>query len=457
MKDRRFANHDNETRDLILNFEQTLLKSDLQFYDLDELETIMTYYLDVNDLDAFKKAVDYAEQLYPDSIDVQIWRAHWYLANQNHAKALTLLNSLHQQEPDNTDVEFSLGEVYSEMGKHKEAISHYLVAATDGWQLARLYANVADEYYDLKDYDNAIHYYLRSLDEDPLMASALINYTDACCDASRLDEAITYISHLIDDHPYYKEAWHCLGCTYLNLGLNEKAIDAFEYAIAIDNGFMPSYMELVQMYETEGNVTQAASVLHRLLEHADYPAQVWLQLGRLYLRAENAPTALEYLQKALDLQPDDPDTLASVGLAELLSGDPRLALDHAHKALALAPDCADALFCAAMACNDKNMPQDAMAYFKRLVESPTCTEQHCRYYANYLFDNGHYDDLIDFAEESLEIYPHDAFYSSFLSAALFLTNRYRRLCLSLPDANKEILLELCPQMWQNPHVLPFLS
>ncbi|MBQ9417611.1 MAG: tetratricopeptide repeat protein [Bacteroidales bacterium] len=457
MNDNPFTNHNDSTRDLILAFEQALQSDSLQFFDLDELETVMDYYLSVDDLKSLKKAIAYAEHLYPDNTEVELWRAHWLIADDKPHKALELLSSLHQKEPDNTDIEFSLGEANSSLGRHKRAIKHYLAAAVDGYNLAQIYACVADEYYEMKDLANAIKYYLEALASDPLYSSALINYTDACIDANRMDESASYIQQLLADYPYYKDAWHCLGCTYLNLGLKEKAVDALEYAIAIDNAFAPAYIKLMMLYEEEGNIPQAASMMHRLLATTDEPGFAWLQLGKLYLRAENAPTAIDCLRKSLAYLPDNPDVLASLGLAEFLADDLGLASTYAHKALTIEPDYADALFCAAQVSRALYDQKAADGYFNRLIESPLCTEAHCHCYIDYLFENEYYDDVIDFAEQSLELYPGDAFYSAYLAAALFLTNRYRRLSLSLPTADKELLLELCPQMWENPQVQPLLS
>ena len=75
MKKNRFGNFDSEVRDLVLLFERTILKGQQQFFDLDELEIIIDYYLEVGDLKPLDEAVRYADYLYPNSPQVAMRHA----------------------------------------------------------------------------------------------------------------------------------------------------------------------------------------------------------------------------------------------------------------------------------------------------------------------------------------------------------------------------------------------
>ena len=58
MKKDRFKDYDDEVRDLVLDFEQTVLNGESQFFDADELEIIIDYYFEVNDEKPLEKAVE---------------------------------------------------------------------------------------------------------------------------------------------------------------------------------------------------------------------------------------------------------------------------------------------------------------------------------------------------------------------------------------------------------------
>ena len=61
-----------------------------------------------------------------------------------------------------------------------------------------------------------------------------------------------------------------------------------------------------------------------------------------------------------------------------------------------------------------------------------------------------------FAEESLEAYPHDAFYSTYLAAAYFYTNRYNRARKMLPDVSPSLLADICPEIMVHPLLGPLI-
>ena len=163
-----------------------------------------------------------------------------------------------------------------------------------------------------------------------------------------------------------------------------------------------------------------------------------------------------YYKKAVVENEADAYALAGLAMCCMHMGDLSMALNYVKKALAADAENPDALCCAAMIYDSRGNVEMANDYFDRCIVSPRCTEAHCRYYAVFLFNREFYDTLIDFAEESLEIYPHDIFYSTYLAAACFYTNRYNKLRHALPDVHPVMLREMCPAIWENPRLAPLL-
>ena len=56
----RFSDFDDEVRELVIDFEATVLRGQSQFFDVDELEIIIDYYLETNDLEPLEAAVNSA-------------------------------------------------------------------------------------------------------------------------------------------------------------------------------------------------------------------------------------------------------------------------------------------------------------------------------------------------------------------------------------------------------------
>ena len=447
------------------DFENTVLKGGSQFYDVDELEVIIDYYFEVNDLVPLGKAVDYGLYLYPDNTDMRIRHAHLLFAREKFDEALKELQLLRQVEPENTDIAYSLGMVYSAMGDSQQSLSFFKEAEADGWMLGRLYANMAEEYYKLKDYDKALSYYERALQSDSFDDITLYNYYDFCFEIGREETGAEVLKRFVMENPYNKVGWYCLGGLYRALSLMEKACDAFEYALAIDKSFVEGYIALSQTQDMMGQYGDAVTTLLRAVEFCDDHARIYRTVGSIFARESNFDTAQFYFRKAIEADPCDAEAYASRAVCFSQQGDMNEALSDVKKALALqhAIDGGDMekgsaeVYCSAgMVYDMLDDFEKASEYFENMIACPSCDEPKCQFYTQFLFDHGVYDILIQFGEESLALYPHNAFYSTFMAAAYFKTNRYNKCRKMLPDCLPFLLHELCPQLMEHPLLGPLV-
>lgn len=465
MKKDRFKDFDDEVRELVLDFENTVLRGENQFFDADELEIIIDYYFEVNDEKPLERAVSYAEQLYPDNSSVKLRRAHLYIAREDYKKALSILHRLRQEEPENTDVAYSLGVANGAVGESEKAISYFKEAAADGWMLGRVYANMAEEYYKLKDYDTALDFYRKAMESDSCDDITIYNYYDVCFEARRIEEAIDYLKKYVKANPYSKEGWYCLGCGYRDLTLYEKAVDAFEFAIAIDKGYTDAYLALSQTQDFMGHTSEAVTTMLRVLDFTDDQAKVYRTVGSLYAREANYDTAMAYFRKALEENPADAEAYANLAVCYLEIGDMTSALSHAKKALAFDnasddkdyPDGhPDVLCSAAMVYDAAGDFYKASECFEQMIITGLYTEPQCQLYTQFLFNHKVYEVMEQFAEESLEVYPHSSFYCTYLAASYFYTNRYNKARKMLPDVSPMLLAELCPEIIKHPLLGPLI-
>lgn len=473
----RFKDYDSEVRDLVLDFERTVMRGGMQFFDVDELEMIIDYYLEVNDIKPLEEAVRFAEKLYPDSTEVKLRRAHVAIARKQYKSALNQLLVLHDREPENTDLAYSLGIVYSAMGRPDEAVDQFLAASSDGWQLGRIYGNIAEEYVKKEDLDTALRYYEAALASEGHDSATLYNYVDTCEQKGCPEVAVQKLEDYVDHNPYSRDGWHCLGLVYIDLGLLEKAVEAFEYALAIDKGSGETYVELAYAYELLGDVGRAASTLVQYSAVADNPLDAYRRIGTLYLRAGNNETAVIYLRKALAIRPNDISSLAALVECYLNIGELPMAESTLRRAEAAEQN---AIEMAALANEDEEQRDEnrfahtdllaaaakvhefrgdidgAVEHYQRMIAEDTCSEQHYMEYVDFLFRHRLLEDLITIAEDALVYLPQNAFYCTYLAAAYFYTNRYNSASRMLPHVAPEELARLCPEIMVHPLLGPLV-
>ena len=82
----RFKGYDPDVRQLVLRFEQQRDGHNV-FFDVDQLEIIIDYYLEVYDIEGLQSAVQYAESLFPLSDSIRMRRANLYSVQGRYKEA----------------------------------------------------------------------------------------------------------------------------------------------------------------------------------------------------------------------------------------------------------------------------------------------------------------------------------------------------------------------------------
>ncbi|MBQ6068632.1 MAG: tetratricopeptide repeat protein [Bacteroidales bacterium] len=333
----RFDNYDSGVRQLVLAFEKA---GGQPFFDVDDLLVIADYYLETHNVEGLEAAVLLGERIYPHNGDIRLRRAQLCGVQGDYSQALSLLKRLELDDPGNTDVCYSLATLYSLTGHSKESIDYYLRASADGYELGMVFANVADEYRKLGNTAQAVRYYRKAVAHNPneqRSLYALSNIWDCQC---RQDQAVRFFTHHVTEHPYCKEGWHCLGFAYLWGRENDaaKAVDALEYAIAIDKHFENAYYTLAEAYLKMGNRTEAISTLRAVLDYSFDRVWVMLSIGDIYMESGNYHTAYVYFREAANTDPRRYSVWTSLGRCCEQLGYADEAEEHYLRAIDLGPE-----------------------------------------------------------------------------------------------------------------------
>lgn len=342
MNSDRFKDFEPDVRQLVLAFEDDG-KGSRQFFDVDELEVIADYYLEVYDMEGLEKVVGLGERLYPHSPSVRLRRAQLLGAEGRYGQALRLLRQLEQEEPNNTDVCYSLGTLYSMTGNPQSSIDYYLKAAADGYELGWIYGMVADEYVKMDNTVQAVRYYRKALQHNPDVKGWLYSLSNIWERQRRYGQAVRFFSRHVADHPYNKDAWYCLGSAYLWGEQYDKrlAVDAFEYALAIDCKYESAYLALAEAYMCLEDLPHAVQALRDALNYTLDQPYILHSIGRIYMEAGNCHTAYVYFKDALKRDGSRAYVWNDLGVCSERMGCREEAADCYMRAINLDPECDD--------------------------------------------------------------------------------------------------------------------
>ncbi|MBR1850348.1 MAG: tetratricopeptide repeat protein [Bacteroidales bacterium] len=468
----RFKDYDDEVRTLVNEFENTILKGQSHFFDTDEIEVIIDFYLETADLDKMETAILYAENLYPGSAEVRLRRSHLYSARNQFDQSLAILSDLERKDPTNTDVAYALGALYSMTDHPEMAIAYFQKAAADGYMLGTVYANIADEYYKLNRYDDAARFYKKAVAAGSDDHHVLLGLLDAYSDMDQPEAAADYFRKMVEREPYSHYAWYCLAEAYYTLGMYEHAIDAFEYAIAIDKTFFDAYMAIADCYEDAGQPLKAVESLRRSLDYAEHKEVVSFAIGSVYLRMNNCEAALPYFKQAeqeiratalLSTPLLVSDLYASLADCYRAMGEYYLAVQSATTALTSSPDPARVLRFLGSLHEEYGEHEQAELALRGAIEREPEADENWTSYIDYLIRAGRYADALDQALQGAAAADDGPQFAIRFAAIYFRLGQrnsmFHFLLVALQSGSESIdtLLTLCPEMADDPEVGTLLA
>ena len=116
---------DGDINDLISRFEKMLGSQMHLFFDVNEFEALVDYFIDFQEFDKAEIAIESALQQHPSVSSFIIRKAKLQALNGKYYEALEELNQTELLEPASDELYISKAEIYSMMNKHELAIEQY--------------------------------------------------------------------------------------------------------------------------------------------------------------------------------------------------------------------------------------------------------------------------------------------------------------------------------------------
>lgn len=326
--------------DLVNRYEQMLANNESYYFDVDQFEEIIDYYVEDSKFYKALAVIEYAYTLFPENTNIMLREAQ-ILAGMGHlTRALNRLKSLEKFEPKNEEVLLTMASIYSQLREHPKAIQLFKKALEFGGDeyADEIYLEIALEYENMERFDKAIDTLKEALLLKP--DNEILLYELAYCfeTTERLAESIEFYQNFIDQFPYNFAAWYNLGNAFQKIEQLEESLDAYDYCIAVQSEFAPAYYNKAHALFKLERYAEAIQVLEESYTIEPPQAPVYCHIGECFEKLNELDKALFYYRKSLQTDESYADAYLGIGVVLDLQGKTTESLVYIERAIDLEPE-----------------------------------------------------------------------------------------------------------------------
>jgi tetratricopeptide (TPR) repeat protein len=297
----------DEIKELLLQFNNLKTGKPNSFIDEESFERIIDYYDEKEQLSIALEAADYGATQYPYSASLLLRKADLLIALRHYTEALQVLEKAEILDSKDTNLYILKTDAYLALDKQEKAAAILEAAIADfaGEEKIDLLFELADVYDDYEDFEKVFDCLKTVLEYDPANEEALYKICFWTDFTGRNEEGIRLHQQIIDLHPFNELAWFNLGAAYQGIKLYEKSIDAYQYAVAIDEKFDYAYRNMGDAYIRLRKYKEGIEVLEKVLELARPEEVIYEAIGHCWYKMGNFAQARFNYKKAYHLSKED--------------------------------------------------------------------------------------------------------------------------------------------------------
>jgi len=325
---------------LARRFEGMVSSGAREFFDADELDGLLDFYMEHREERKARAVLKYAEELFPGNPTFKLRTAQLLSHSGQHVKAIPVLREVLALEPTNDEAWATLGGVYSQMQEHRLAIQHFRKALewADDEMKQELLLEIALEHENLGEWHRAIRCLREAVDQQPENETALYELAFCFDKVGSTDTAIAYFRAHLEAHPYAFAAWYSLGNALLTANQYLEAIDAYDFAIAIEGGFGPAYHQKAEALLALERFGEAFDTYKETLDFEPASPATTCYMGECLERMGSLESAEAYYRECLDLDPTFSEAYLGLGALADARGDVTGSIAFYERSIALDPD-----------------------------------------------------------------------------------------------------------------------
>jgi tetratricopeptide (TPR) repeat protein len=299
---------DPEFKSSLAKYEDMVKNHVPAYLEGDELTDIAEYYASTGCEEEAEAVVQYGLSIHPDDVDLLIFKARTLCLHGETEEARDVLKLITDQK--DREVQFLLFDILTEEGNREEADRVMEELAADEEYSMEVMVDIMQLYVDNDQPEKAKEWYDRV--DKAYDIPELIRTRKRCrsifCDyymtVGDMEHCVPLLQEMVDERPYSVGLWNDLATCYIDLCDGEKAHEAVDFALAIDDQNLDALKTKVTLFRLVGNIPACQELLERAVKSGKNFPKVHLLLAKTYLDMRDYKHLLE-VSEAINARRDE--------------------------------------------------------------------------------------------------------------------------------------------------------
>src|SRR5690606_17672070 len=189
----------------ISKFESMLKTDDVYFFDSEDFEEIIHYYLNNGKISLGKKAIQIGLEQHPNSLELKLLQVEVLAFEDKFEAAEKLLDEIQNIDANNEEIYIQRANIQSKQDNHQAAISLLLEALHLTDDTFDIHSLLGMEYLFMDDHERAKLSFMKCVEFDESDYSSLYNVVYCFEFLEDFDGAIHYLNDYLERNPYRSE------------------------------------------------------------------------------------------------------------------------------------------------------------------------------------------------------------------------------------------------------------
>lgn len=436
MKDNQYGREKEEINELLRQYNNFKNGKKFSFIEEESFQRLIDYFDETDNLSSALEAVNFAVEQYPYSSSLYIRKADILIATQSYHEALIILEKAEVLDGNDVNLYILKTDAYLALDYHEKAAAllEEAIMTFEGESKIELLFELADVYDDYGDFDKVFNCLHLILEDSPTNEEALYKICFWADYTGRNEESIKIHQKIIDEYPYSQLAWFNLGTAYQGLKLYERSIDAYQYAIAIDEKFDYAYRNLGDAYLRLRKYRQAIEALQKVLELSMPEEVIYEAIGYCYEKLKNPAQARFHYRKAVHLNSTESRLYYKIAGTYMQEGYWESAVKNLGNAMSINKSQPDYHFALAQCYIQMDQIKDAVIHFTQFIKARPKNVKGWKELIKCLYDAGYFEEALEQVHNARKNTDDKPLFRYYQSAVLFSLGKSKEALLYLEDA-----------------------